>query len=82
MRPAVQEKKKISAKSLPLVQQQTHIRLISWSKPIRDSEAQSPPLIGRGPDIPVHVCTFEKVCVAAVRQRESWVIEVRAVLPT
>ncbi len=23
---------------LPVVQQQTHIKLISWSKPIRDSE--------------------------------------------
>ncbi len=28
-----------------------------------------PPLIGRGPDIPVRVCTFENACAAAVRQR-------------
>ncbi len=29
-----------------------------------------PPLIGRDPDIPVRVCTFENVCAAAVMQRE------------
>ncbi len=29
-----------------------------------------PPLIGRGPDIPVRVCMFEDACAAAVRQRE------------
>ncbi len=29
-----------------------------------------PPLIGRGPDIPVRVCTFEDARAAAVRQRE------------
>ncbi len=34
----------------------TPVRLISWSKPIRDSEGRTPPLIGRGPDIPVCVC--------------------------
>ncbi len=27
-------------------------------------------LIGRGPDIPVRVCTFENACASAVRQRE------------
>ncbi len=53
-----------------MVQQQTHIRPISWSKPIRDSEGWTPLLIGCGPDIPVHVCTFENACAAAVRQRE------------
>ncbi len=47
-----------------------HAGLISWSKPIRDSEGRTPPLIGRGPDIPVRVCTFEDVCAAAVRQTE------------
>ncbi len=46
-----------------------HIRLISWSKPIRDSEGRTPSLIGRGPE-PVRVCAFENVCAAAVRQRE------------
>ncbi len=58
------------SESLPVVQQQKHIRPISWSKPIRDSEGRTPPLIGRGPDIPVRVCMFENACAAAVRQRE------------
>ncbi len=72
MRPAVQEKKKVSttSESLPVVQQQTHIRPILWSKPIRDSGGRTLPLIGCGPDIPVTVCTFENACAAAVRQRE------------
>ncbi len=39
-----------------------------------------PPLIGRGPDIPVRVCTCENACVAAVRERG--VVEMCAVLPT
>ncbi len=43
-----------------MVQQQTHIRPISWSKPNRDSEGQTPPLIDRGPDIPVRVCTSDR----------------------
>ncbi len=47
-----------------------HVRLIAWSKPIRDSEVRTPPLIGRGSDIPVCVCAFEDACAAAVRQRE------------
>ncbi len=58
------------SESLSAVQQLTHIRLISWSKPIRDSEGRTPSLIGHGPDIPVRVCTFEDACAAAVRQRE------------
>ncbi len=52
-----------------MFQQQTHIRPISWSKPIRDSEGRTPPLIGRGPDIQ-YKCTCENVCAAAVRERE------------
>ncbi len=41
MRPAVLEKKSLrDSESLPVVQQQTHIRPISWSKPIRDSEGR------------------------------------------
>ncbi len=31
------------SESLPVVQQQTHIRPISWSKPIRNSEGWTPP---------------------------------------
>ncbi len=73
VRPAIREKINKSLRDserLSAVQQQTQVRLISWSKPIRDSEGRTPPLIGRGPDIPVRVCTFEDACAAAVRQRE------------
>ncbi len=72
VRPAIRKEKKslCDSESLSAVHQQTHIRLISWSKLIRDSEGRTPPLIGRGPDIPVRVCTFEDACAAAVRQRE------------
>ena len=34
-------------------------RPISWSKPIRDNEERDPPLIGRGPDIPVYSTSFK-----------------------
>ncbi len=75
MRPAIREKKKISAtQKVSLLFDNRHVSLISWSKPIRDSEGRTPPLIGRGPDIPVCVCVcvcaFEDACAAAVRQRE------------
>ena len=70
MRPVVRDKKFLKSlcdsESLPLVQQQTHVRLKTWSKPIGDSEGRDPPLIGRSSDIPVRVCTFENAC-AAVR---------------
>ncbi len=33
-------------------------------------KAGPPPLIGRGPDVPVRVCASENACAAAVRQRE------------
>ncbi len=69
MGPADREKKSLcDSESLPVFQQQTHIRPISGSKPIRDSEGRTPPLIGRGPDIAVRVCTFENACAAAVRE--------------
>ncbi len=48
-----------------MVQQQTHVRLISWSKPIG---LPPPPLIGRGPDSPVRVFTFENVCFQTERE--------------
>ncbi len=75
VRPAIREKKKISAtQKVSLLFDNRHVSLISWSKPIRDSEGRTPPLIGRGPDIPVCVCVcvcaFEDACAAAVRQRE------------
>ncbi len=72
MRPAVREKKKFHySESLPVAPQQTHIRLISWSKPIRDSERRTPPLIGRGPkDIPLSRGCTSNARAAAVRLRE------------
>ncbi len=73
VRPAIQKKKKkkvSTTQKVSLLFDNRHVRLISWSKPIRDSEGRTPPLIGRGPDIPVRVCTFEDACAAAVRQRE------------
>ncbi len=63
----------------------TPVRLISWSKPIRDSEGRTPPLIGRGPDIPVCVCArcqMRHVCCCNQTERKRWVVEMRAVLPT
>ncbi len=69
MRPAIREKKQVSAtQKVSLQFNNRHVRLISWSKPIRDSEGQTPPpLIVR---IPVRVCAFEDACAAAVRQRD------------
>ncbi len=65
------KKTKVSAtQKVSLLFNNRNVRLISWSKPIKDSEGRTPPLIGRGPDIPVRVCTFEDACAAAVRQRE------------
>ncbi len=52
-------KKKSLRDSKSLLFDNRHVRLIAWSKPIRDSEGRTPPLIGRGPDTPVLVC----VCV-------------------
>ncbi len=52
-------KKKSLRDSKSLLFDNRHVRLIAWSKPIRDSEVRTPLLIGRGPDTPVLVC----VCV-------------------
>ncbi len=76
MRPAIRENKtKVSAtQKVSLLFDNRHVSLISWSKPIRDSEGRTPPLIGRGPDIPACMCVcvraFEDACAAAVKQRE------------
>ncbi len=80
VRPAIQKKKKKKSirDSKSLLFDNRHVRLIAWSKPIRDSEVRTPLLIGRGSDIPVCVCAFEDACAAAVRQRE--VVEMRAAL--
>ncbi len=66
-----QKKKKKSLRdSKSLLFDNRHVRLIAWSKPIRDSEVRTPLLIGRGSDIPVCVCGFEDAFAAAVRQIE------------
>ncbi len=71
MRPAVREKKSLrDSESLSMVQQQTHIRPISWSKPIRDSEGRTPPsLIDHDPE-PVRVCAHLKMRVLLQSDRE------------
>ncbi len=72
MRPAIREKKKsihdseTQQKTLPL----GLYRGLNQSKIVKGGP---PPLIGRGPDIPVCVCVCVDKCVtcaAAVRQRE------------
>ncbi len=50
------EKKVSATQKLCGSTKDTPVRLLSWSKPIRDSEGRTPPLIGRSPDIPVCVC--------------------------
>ncbi len=56
------KKKKSLRDSKSLLFDNRHVRLIAWSKPIRDSEVRTPLLIGRGPDIPVCVCVWRCVC--------------------
>ncbi len=70
MRLAIREKKKKVSATQKLCgsTKDTPVRLISWSKPIRDSEGRTPPLIGRGPDIPV--CVRLKMRVLLQSERE------------
>ncbi len=74
MRPAIRENKtKVSAtQKVSLLFDNRHVSLISWSKPIRDSEGRTPPLIGRGPDIPacMCVCVWRCVCCCCQTERE------------
>ncbi len=71
MRPAIRGKKKVSAtQKVSLLFDNRHVSLISWSKPIRDSEGRTPPLIGRVPDIPVCVCVCFWRCVCCCCQTE------------
>ncbi len=76
MRPAVREKKKslCDSESLSVVQQKTHVRLISWFYNQSEIVKGDPPLIGRGPDIPVRVCALQMchVVLLQFRQRERW----------
>ncbi len=79
------EKKVSATQKLCGSTKDTPDRLISWSKPIRDSEGRTPPLIGRCPDIPVCVCArwqMRHVCCCSQTERKRWVVEMRAVLPT
>ncbi len=81
MRPAVREKKSLcDSESLPVVQQQTHIRPISWSKPIRNSEGRNPLWLAVV-QIFLYVCKFENACAAAVRQGEVSSRDARSVDP-
>ncbi len=84
VRPAVRENKtKVSAtQKVSLLFDNRHVSLISWSKPIRDSEGRTPPLIGRGPDIPVCVCVCVrlKMRVLLLSNRERLVVEMHAAL--
>ncbi len=71
------EKKVSATQKLCGSTKDTPVRLISWSKPIRDSEGRTPPppppLIGRGPDIPVCVCARWQMrhCVLLQSDREK-----------
>ncbi len=79
------EKKVSATQKLCGSTKDTPVRLISVSKPIRDSEGRTPPLIGRSPDIPVCVCArwqMRHVCCCSQTERKRWVVEMRAVLPT
>ncbi len=72
MRPAIREKKKKYPR-LRNSTKDTPVRLISWSKPIRDSEGRTPPLIVCGPDIPVCVCALtnaSRVLLQSDREKE------------
>ncbi len=71
MRPAIREKKKKYPRLRnSVVQQKTPplglYRGLNQSEIVKGGP---PPLIGRGPDIPVCVCAFEDACAAAVRER-------------
>ncbi len=76
MRPAIREKKKKVSATQKLCgsTKDTPVRLISWSKPIRDREGRTPPLIGRGPDIPLLcVCALtnaSRVLLQSDREKE------------
>ncbi len=76
VRPAIREKKKVS-----LLFDNRHVSLMSWSKPIRDSEGRTPPRLAVVQIfLYVCVCAFEDACAAAVRQKEREVSNVSRVL--
>ncbi len=74
------KKTKVSAtQKVSLLFDNRHVRLISWSKPIRDSKGWTPPS-----DCPwsryscMCVCVWR--CVCCCSQRERWVVEMHAAL--
>ncbi len=73
-----EKEKKSIRDSVSLLFDNRHVRLISWSKPIRDSEGRTPPLIGRGPGIPVRLKM--RVLLQSDRDGYRWVVEMRAAL--
>ncbi len=86
MRPAIREKKKKYPRLRNSVVQQKTLPLGLY-RGLNQSEIVKggpPPLIGRGPDIPVCVCArwqMRHVCCSQT-ERKRWVVEMRAVLPT
>ncbi len=81
MRPAIRKKKKkVSAtQKVSLLFDNRHVRLIAGSKPIRDSEGQTPLWLAVVQIfLYVCVCAFKDACAAAVRQRERLVVEMQA----
>ncbi len=83
VRPAIRENKtKVSAtQKVSLLFDNRHVSLISWSKPIRDSEGRTPLWLAVV-QISLHVCVcaLEDACAAAIKQRERLVVEMHAAL--
>ncbi len=71
MRPAIREKKK-SIRNSETQQKTLPLGLYRGLNQSEIVKGGTPPLIGRGPDIPVCVCGVDKcvTCAAAVRQSE------------
>ncbi len=72
---ADQEKKKSATLKVSLLFNNRHTlgpyRGLNQSEIVKGGPTTPPPpLIGRGPEIPVRVCASENACSAAVRQRE------------
>ncbi len=85
MRPAIREKKKKSIRDSETQQKTLPLGLYRGLNQSEIVKGGPPPLIGRGPDIPVCVCArlqMRHVCCCSQTERKRWVVEMRAVLPT